>query len=192
MKELSIEEKAKAYDEALKKAKDMLSYKEVRREDMEYLFPELKESEDERVRQFLIHEIEEASDSFMSYYNMSKKDVLAWLEKQQKSEVDPYSLPVSDDSSLPTFDESIYHPCSEKAYWGEDDEKQLQHAMLALQWYAGGTDIINWIKSIKDRVQPQSQWKPSDEQMIALRQVISGCSYDIEPLLELETKLKEF
>lgn len=33
----------KKYKEALEKAKDMLSYKEVRKEDMEYLFPELNE-----------------------------------------------------------------------------------------------------------------------------------------------------
>ena len=36
------------YKEALERAKDMLSYKEVRREDMEYLFPELKESVDKQ------------------------------------------------------------------------------------------------------------------------------------------------
>jgi hypothetical protein len=32
----------KKYKEALEKAKDMLSNKEVRQEDIEYLFPELK------------------------------------------------------------------------------------------------------------------------------------------------------
>ena len=54
MKELSVQEKAIAYDEAIKRAKDMLSYKEVRRENMEYLFPELKESEDKRIRKALV------------------------------------------------------------------------------------------------------------------------------------------
>lgn len=42
MAELTIEEKAKAYDEAIRKAKDMLFYKETRQEDILYLFPELK------------------------------------------------------------------------------------------------------------------------------------------------------
>ena len=41
-----------------------------------------KENDDERIRQFLIHEVTETSDKIMSYRNMSKKDVLAWLEKQ--------------------------------------------------------------------------------------------------------------
>ena len=39
--------------------------------------------------------------------------------------------------------------------------------------------------------QPQTTWKPSDEQMAELRRVISGCSYDIEPLVEMEEQLKK-
>ena len=53
-------------------------------------FPELKESEDEKIRQFLIHEVTETSDKIMSYRNMNKKDILAWLEKQDKPvEINP-------------------------------------------------------------------------------------------------------
>ena len=74
---MTIEEKAKAYDEALKKAKDMLAYKEVRQEDIEYLFPELKESEDEKIRKQIT--------GFITYSRVldeTKKIWLAWLEKQ--------------------------------------------------------------------------------------------------------------
>ena len=49
MKELSIEEKAKAYDEALERAKDVYMYYCDDREQLrkiEYIFPELKENED--------------------------------------------------------------------------------------------------------------------------------------------------
>ena len=54
----------------------------INKNDLEEIFPELCESEDERIRQFLIHEVTETSDKVMSYRNMNKKDVLAWLEKQ--------------------------------------------------------------------------------------------------------------
>lgn len=50
MKELSIEEKAKAYDLALERAKDALSDGTISNNTIAYLqsiFPELKESEDE-------------------------------------------------------------------------------------------------------------------------------------------------
>ena len=88
MKELSIEQKARRYDEILARAEgaNLPYYKEdimsKVKEFVDYLIPELKESEDEKIRQFLIHEVTETSDEIMSYRNMNKKDVLAWLEKQ--------------------------------------------------------------------------------------------------------------
>ena len=75
----------KKYKEALSKAKDMLSYKEVRREDMEYLFPELKESEDERIRTFLNHTFTAqylCKDKLGKWHGEPVANILAWLEKQ--------------------------------------------------------------------------------------------------------------
>ena len=76
MKELSIEEKAKAYDEALKRAikhhdKDGLTLEQY--ETIDIIFPELKESKDERIRKEIINYIKTGT-----YH----KDWLAWLEKQ--------------------------------------------------------------------------------------------------------------
>ena len=89
MKELSIEEKAKAYDEAIERAKNFIENGDERERTIaESIFAGImEESEDERIRQFLIHEVTETSDKIMSYRNMSKKDVLAWLEKQKAVEV---------------------------------------------------------------------------------------------------------
>lgn len=44
---------------------------------------------------------------------------------------------------------------------------------------------IAWLKSL------QPHWKPSEEQLLQLRCAISGCSYDIEPLVSLEKQLKQ-
>ena len=44
---MTQEEKAKRYDEAIERAKRMYSEKELN-----YLFPELKESKDERIRKY--------------------------------------------------------------------------------------------------------------------------------------------
>lgn len=83
-----------------------------------------------------------------------------------------------------------------KQEWSKEDEKMLECALDMIEWYSGKNEdksrlVSGWLKTLKDRVQPQNRWKPSDEQMITLRHVISGCSYDIEPLVEFETKLKE-
>lgn len=68
----------KKYKEALLKAKDMLSYKEIRREDMEYLFPELEESDDEKLRKTTIAFLKEYAEK--GYENAV--ECIDWLEKQ--------------------------------------------------------------------------------------------------------------
>lgn len=87
---MTIEEKAKAYDEAIRKAKDMLSYKEVRQEDMEYLFPELKESEDEQskkwILEYLYDGMRHSDEQFKGQFNTA----IAWLVKQNKSDKSLY------------------------------------------------------------------------------------------------------
>jgi hypothetical protein len=81
----------------------------------------------------------------------------------------------------------------QKPAWSEEDNSNLQCCITKVQhdmnngWIGRNEELLSWLESLKDRY----TWKPSDEQMITLRQVISGCSYDIEPLVELETKLKE-
>lgn len=74
------------YNDALARARDMMSYKEVRREDMEYLFPELKESDDDRIRKELTDYIKSKFENSCS--PTPSKNILgnwiAWLEKQGK------------------------------------------------------------------------------------------------------------
>lgn len=84
MKELSIKEKAKAYDEALERAK--VYHKQLLDEDnpewaseIEKIFPELKENEGERIRKWLIHYFKEVCDNVSE---KEKKGVIAWLNKQ--------------------------------------------------------------------------------------------------------------
>lgn len=71
------------YKEALERARDMLSYKEVRREDMEYIFPELKESKDEKIRKAIYNALKylETVQSW-DFLDIDISDAYAWLEKQ--------------------------------------------------------------------------------------------------------------
>ena len=89
MEKLSIEEKAKAYDEALERAKKVFNCEANDREPgtsiCEYIFPVLKESEDEKIRKFLIKWIQD------NYYHgtteIPTKTLIAWLEKQKTIDV---------------------------------------------------------------------------------------------------------
>jgi hypothetical protein len=85
MKELSIEEKAKAYDEAIERAREW--YNELEPDSytcvVESIFPEFKEIDNEKIRKRII--------ALVNAYGqgMYKDEMLAWLEKQD--EPNPYS-----------------------------------------------------------------------------------------------------
>ena len=96
MEEMTNVEKAERYDEAIKRAKELLEIglKDTRDKRVVLsFFPELAESEDERIRRELI--------DFLEYYRLNNvldsktisllTDSVAWLEKQ--GEQKPYWKP---------------------------------------------------------------------------------------------------
>ncbi len=85
MKELTIEAKAKAYDEALEKAKKLYE-KGTITESIDYIFPELKESEDDRIRKAIIEGLREMKSSFHTISSIKIDNAIAWLEKQESVE----------------------------------------------------------------------------------------------------------
>ena len=87
MKELSTEEKAKAYDELFAKAKQIYNKENdvLIMHTIEDLFPELVESEDERIKKELISFLQLPHPQFVGERKQEKW--IAWLEKQN-SDVD--------------------------------------------------------------------------------------------------------
>ena len=141
----SIEEKAKAYDGLIERLKDLkfaCRFSPLS-DTIDEIFPELAESEDEKIRKELIDFVK----SRLAGFPQCEK-FIAWLEKQ-----------------------------AQKA-WTEEDKKMLEwvigyleNKMLNAPMGEERTackNAIAWLKDLKDRVQPQSRWKPSDEQMDAL------------------------
>lgn len=99
-------------------------------------------------------------------------------------------------------DKVVIKKGEKKSSWSEEDDEMVQVAINACNSYQDSlvrsdsrfdkaVKAEDWLKDLKDRVQPQTTWKPSDEQMVELRRVISGCSYDIDPLTEMEEQLKK-
>ena len=67
MKELSIEEKARAYDEAIEKAKALYKASEPMsgcNVIIETIFPELKKSDDENIRKSIINLVIKSAQNF--------------------------------------------------------------------------------------------------------------------------------
>lgn len=84
---MTEKEKAKAYDEALKKAS--AAHKDEDRHlkaTLERIFPELKEDDDERIRKNCIHFLELQKQRHATTFKIN--ECIAWLEKQGKKSTD--------------------------------------------------------------------------------------------------------
>ena len=89
MKELSIEEKAKRYNEAIERAREINNEHKAQPFDvMLKVFPELiAESEDERIKKALIDYFKWNTDNQL-LNEFSNREVFAWLEKQSNKAID--------------------------------------------------------------------------------------------------------
>lgn len=164
----------KAYKEALERAK---SFQEKYGGDYAgYIFPELRESEDEKIRKFLI-------DYFTSYKigNVATKlngyridDILAYLEKQKEQK---------------------------PAEWSNKDEEMMTEIIEFLEYaYPYDNEFrIAWLKSLRSRPKSSDNWKPSEEQIYSLGTVVKGAgensvgsvAYNLKELYEQLKRLKE-
>lgn len=93
MKELTIEQKAKAYDEAIKRAEAVIKVAQNQKEIYDCvttILPELSENEDERIRKALISGMNALKENQRSetFATIPIEDCIAWLEKQ--GEKKPY------------------------------------------------------------------------------------------------------
>ena len=166
MKELSIEEKARAYDEVREKIAIRFGSNVA-----DEIFSQFEESEDEKVRKAIIELVRQSSEVLDK---QNQNNMIAWLEKQGE----------------------------QKPEWSDEDE-EMRAAVLQLitdsekenGWncvYCDDkeiyfSDIIAWLKSLKYRY----TWKPSDEQMNALDDVISSRDIKYDILSELWKDLKK-
>lgn len=83
---MNTDEKAKAYDKALSKAREYHFQGQApdKLAELESIFPELRESEDERIRKSLVGYFEKFKPQDMWDERFSIGDVLTYLEKQKE------------------------------------------------------------------------------------------------------------
>lgn len=88
---METEEKAKRYDETIKRAKGVIEQNplmEYLKKGIEYIFPELKESEDEKIRKSIIENLKGNMCRTDGDYDLLNKQI-TWLEKQGEQKQDP-------------------------------------------------------------------------------------------------------
>lgn len=190
----------KKYKEAIKRASNIHKDAVEMENNMitktcEVIFPELKESEDERIRKALINKIkcldEEESKEGYSFYagDYTADDCIAWLEKQGEQKPNVCDGCNNVKGCVVCVDGSEWAHIEElNPAWSEEDEERLSDAIFFVREYQIPTrdkrllnaakETEDWLKSLKERVQPQNTWKPSDKQMELLKE---ACDQHWEP-----------
>lgn len=179
MKELSIEEKAKRYDEAISIAREYdFSLTGVCAGDViQDIFPELKESEDEKMIQYFkdLAPFDKAEELYEKY-GFSHKDALAWLEKRVEQKPTEWS----------EEDRKMMRNIIDDIHCGTNFNPKVMHA---------ANERVKWFKYICMRY--QSKWKPSEAQIKSLQESI-GIVGELTPrggllkeLVEQLEKLRE-
>ena len=161
----TVEEKAKAYDEALERAKKLQETCDSTTVVgwCEYIFQELRESKDEKIKKEIINYFAKGKE-YLSLCSIGKDDILAWLEKQGNCEyirkdwlehikqswykegfIDgkytPKELTINDAATL-----------NELIDFLENGTVKLQHDL---------TLYANWLKTQFSQIEKQGEQKPT-------------------------------
>ena len=166
---MTIEEKAKRFDEALKEA--AIAHKDEDRHlkaTLERIFPELKESEDEKIRKHIVTFIMEAEKMGDAPEECAKW--LAWLEKQgqvKESQISQHENKMckENDDSLTSEDEKIRKEIKKdaEAWYKEHYEgSNPQGRSIVIGAYIDGA--LAWLE--KQGEKKPAKWSERDERAI--------------------------
>lgn len=154
------------------------------KEKLESIFPELAESVDEKVRKQLLRHLREVASG--KSFELSTTDYerwAAWVEKQGEQRSNPCDGCINVKGCINCKNGELRETEQKPAEWSEEDERMFNSALWHVKNSCGNQgknsgefEVYNWLKSLKDRVQPQNTWKPSDEQMNALKHAFNDCS----------------
>ena len=172
------------------------------------MFPELRENDDERIRKAFICGLKNdiAEHRYETIYGIKLREALAWFEKQKEQK--PVEKPSKEecitkfkalcdayDIKLPNREYDIYGLCEDlhkffgdiqkPAEWSEEEEQMFGNILNHYSLIEAPTDgngiskerYLAFIKSLRP------SWKPSEEQMEALKEC-GECKRCIKELRE--------
>ena len=181
------------YNDKLRLAKEALESGSYDRETIEYIFPELAESEDEKIRKEIINYFYDAHED-----DEERARFIAWLEKQKIENPykriigEGYSSPVSYGKELEALMDEAFrilqdgYSFSDAFYagvkaqqsleqkpveWSDIDNMRLREAIQMVEsngsWVRSKDAVklvSDWLKSLKDRVVPQPKQEWTEEE----------------------------
>lgn len=183
MKELTIEEKAKRYDEAIETARKLNNGEGVPAPPnwtaYEVMFPELKESEDDRIRKALIDIVNARCEL---YKGITKEMFLVWLEKQgepaelSEEEQNKFAKGVLTSCALSFIDYLDAHKYEGKMCVSNGECEDIENAFRNAMWDRLHRYYCKYIE--KQGEQKPAEWSDEDEKMfvnlVAFLECIGG------------------
>lgn len=176
MEKLTIEQKAERYDEAIERAEKWRNAPNVDKiptfanRVIDDIFPELAESEDERIRKGLIAIITDfESLSLQKNYSLSREDMLAWLEKQGEKPQGKSALEAINEEKVDN--QNCVKPADtiESSAFKDKLLELFQKFRYIKECVPTNGDIIDYvdahIQELIDTIQNKS-WSEEDENMI--------------------------
>ena len=168
----------KAYKEAIERMK--LQVRTGAKISPEYIFPELKESEDEKKLSELM-ELFKRWEICPEYTEEVNTWIKGLIEKQGEQKHIPwYDLKKAKEAGYTVIKTEEFESIQKPVGWSEEEEKIINGLIRGLtakkEVYCQTTfssdaiditEAINFLNSLR----PQSHWKPSEEQMELLQQV---------------------
>ena len=147
-------------------------------------YPATKEQRD-----LLFQKMNEAGYEWDAEHKQLKK-----INSVIKMKTPEESLGIDSDTYNKIVDECIYGDGNKNPAWSEDDEKNLEKTI----WYVekGGKlifakldKLVFWLKSLKDRVQPQPKQEWSEEDNIILSRIIADYERSNEEWFKAQNSL---
>ena len=193
MKELSIEEKAKRYSEAIERAKSLIDFcSDSERKTLKYVFHELKESKDEQHRKWILDYLYNGLQKSDEQFKDQFKVAIAWLEKQSdKNEIinrDEFAQGVLRGAAINLITWIDYNAAEGNACLSNMECNDIEDALVSGNW-----DKI--YAYIKKKLKKQSEYKPTDKMELQNERIdfIWSLVNQIVPNKELQTiEVKEF
>ena len=154
------------------------------KEKLESIFPELKESEDEKIRKWLIGCLEyRILNTGVIEEKENCKKAIAWLEKQgeqKPTEVrttgywNVQEVEQNSTDEIGNYDhEKVLQAIinEQKPAWSEEDDimaHDIDYAIKCQITYPKSrlSSMSSWIYGLKDRVQPKQEWSEKDESIL--------------------------
>lgn len=183
---MNTEEKAKAYDGALKQAKKELNTCgsldcDAARQIFRF-FPQLRESEDERIRMTLCDMVRDMPymEAELRAHGLTAEKTISYLEKQKEHHIPWYDYQKSKEAGYTIVPNEKYEQLikqkEQNPAWSEKDKKvysrllnhykSLTHCVTTADRHKKIGEELNFLKSL--RPQPKQEWSEEDTLMLTV------------------------